>query len=392
MTKLKRVVVMRSGGTPTVDDASMWDEDGLPWVSIADMSKAPTVVQTERSVSTAGVAAKALPVGKPETLLFAMYASVGAVAVLGIEASWNQAILGMEPRPDLADARFVRYWLECHKPDLMAITRSNTQENLNAEQVGNLPFPLLTISAQATIADYLDRDTTRIDALIATKRRMVELLEERLALYTRKLLMSGSHPLRPLKRTWQVIDCKHRTPTYVDHGYPVISPGDATPGRLDITRAHRFVNEDDYRDLTEAGRRPRKGDIVYSRNASIGIAAFVDTDSPFCMGQDVCLISSDHASQLYLTHFLNSLGLDQLEEQKVGSTFSRVNIAQILELVVPTPHPDDQHHIARRLDVATNSQQAVVTCLDKQLEFLQERRQALITAAVTGQLDIAEAA
>lgn len=259
-------------------------------------------------------------------------------------------------------------------------------------KLGEFRMVVPTSTTQRAIAELLDFETSRINALVDAKRRMVELLDERLAIYTRELLMSGGPPLQPLKRTWQVVDCKHRTPTYVDHGYPVISPGDTTPGRLNISRAHRFVDTDDYRDLTEGGRQPRRGDIVYSRNASIGIASFVDTDSPFCMGQDVCLISSDHASQLYLTYFLNSLGLDQLEEQKVGATFSRVNIAQILELVVPTTHPEEQHRVALRLDEVTNSQRAAVTCLGKQLALLQERRQALITAAVTGQLDIAEAA
>ena len=133
-TKLKRAVVMRAGGTPSVDDASMWDDNGLPWVSIADMSVAPTVVQTDRQVSSAGVTAKRLPVGEAGTLLFAMYASVGAVAVLGVRASWNQAILGIQPRPDRADATFTRYWLEYLKPELTAITRSNTQDNLNLKQ------------------------------------------------------------------------------------------------------------------------------------------------------------------------------------------------------------------------------------------------------------------
>jgi type I restriction enzyme, S subunit len=179
VTKLKRVVTMRPGGTPAVEVPAMWDENGLPWVAIADMTKAPTVVQTSRRVSVAGIAAKSLPTGKPGTLLFAMYASVGAVSTLGVEATWNQAILGIEPRGDLADIRFVRFWLEHLKPDLLSLTRSNTQDNLNADQVGNLPFPLVSLAEQRAIADYLDGETARIGALIATQRQMVELLEER---------------------------------------------------------------------------------------------------------------------------------------------------------------------------------------------------------------------
>jgi len=105
------------------------------------------------------------------------------------------------------------------------------------------------------------------------------------------------------------------------------------------------------------------------------------------MGQDVCLISSEHASQLYLTYFLNSLGLDQLEEQKLGSTFSRVNIAQILDLIVPTPSPDEQRRIAQHLDETTALYRTLVSNIETQVVLLREKAQALVTAAVTGQVE-----
>lgn len=90
----------------------MWSEDGTPWVTIGDMTRGPVVTDTDRKVSLAGLAAKRLPLGATGTLLFAMYASLGEVAFLGTEASWNQAILGIRPRPQASDIRFVKYCLE----------------------------------------------------------------------------------------------------------------------------------------------------------------------------------------------------------------------------------------------------------------------------------------
>jgi len=66
------------------------------------------------------------------------------------------------------------------------------------------------------------------------------------------------------------------------------------------------VDEGDYLDLTDGGWGPRRGDIIYSRNASIGIAAYVDTDRLSCMGQDVCLVTSEDQGRLYLSYVLNS--------------------------------------------------------------------------------------
>ena len=181
LTKLKRVAVLRAGGTPTVQTERFWRQppDGVPWVAIGDMSHGGPVTDTARHVSADGIADKHLPVGRPGTVLFAMYASLGAVAELAVKSSWNQALLGIDPLPGVSDRRFVRYWLEHLRPSLGALARSNTQDNLNAEQVANLDFPVLSVGTQRAIADYLDTETGRIDALITKKRRMIELLEER---------------------------------------------------------------------------------------------------------------------------------------------------------------------------------------------------------------------
>lgn len=164
-----------------MDNPLYWETppEGLPWISIGDMSTGEKVTTTKRAVSREGIQEKRLPIGPPGTLLFAMYASVGALAFLAVRASWNQALLGLQPVEDQADLRFVRYWLQHLRPSLSEITRSSTQENLNAEQVGNLPFPTFKLPEQQQVADFLDRETNRIDAIIGKCRESVELLRER---------------------------------------------------------------------------------------------------------------------------------------------------------------------------------------------------------------------
>lgn len=288
--------------------------------------------------------------------------------------------------------RFLHYLLRS-SVYLQELTRISkwmppSQFDISWDQLRQLPILLPCMKLQHDIADYLDTKTIPIDSLISKKRRMIGLVDERWEAWIRCLLGSLSCPSMPLKRIWRVIDCKHRTPNYVDEGFPVVSPGEIAPGRVDLRRAHRFVDEVDYQDLTAGDRRPKRGDIIYSRNASIGIAAYVDTDEPFCMGQDVCLITSDTMDQVFLMYVLNSIGLDQLEVQKVGSTFSRANIAQILELKVPVPNRAEQKALARKLDEAASHRSRACRALQQQIDLLRERRQALITAAVTGELDI----
>ncbi|MFM9551246.1 restriction endonuclease subunit S [Streptomyces caniscabiei] len=282
------------------------------------------------------------------------------------------------------------------------------QWRLYWEDLAKVEVSLPPLKEQRRIADFLDAETAQIDQLQRLRTRHRLLLAERTRQHIQELAVgrglpassSGNPWIReipdgwavlPLKRRWHIVDCKHRTPEYVDAGYPVVSPGDISPGRLDLAVAHRFVGQQDFEDLADDVRRPRRGDIVYSRNASVGIAAYVDTDAPFTMGQDVCRITSSDQDQLFLTYVLNSVALAELESLQVGSTFTRINIGTLLELSVPCPPPDQQRDIAWRMDEVSAMGSALDQKIEQQLALFGERRQALITAAVTGQFDVSTA-
>jgi type I restriction enzyme S subunit len=326
----------------------------------------------------------------------------GSLRAVGASAVWNGELAGavcfqntllrLRPRSSM-DGSFLGWWCRhAFASGLFASVATGANIfHLSTERVRSLEMRHLPLQQQKAIAAFLEIETARLNVIIAKKQRLIELLTIRFTLHVRSRVASSGR-LLPMKRSWHVVDCKHRTPKYVDDGYPVVSPGDVTPGRLDLNRAHRFVGQCDFDDLADAARRPRRGDIVYSRNASIGVAAYVDTDTPFCMGQDVCLITSRDQDQLYLTYALNTLGVEQLQEQKIGSTFSRVNVAQIVELLIPTPPAPVQRALAKELDAANARHEAVTARLRQQIALLQEHRQALITAAVTGELEIPGAA
>jgi type I restriction enzyme S subunit len=280
------------------------------------------------------------------------------------------------------DAVYSTGWLD-------ALCNRATFGHLTSEKLGSLLIPNQSPHRQDAIANGLERQTARIDMLIEKKRLMIDLLEQRWDASVHEYL-SKLTPMIPLKRRWRVIDCKHRTPAYVDEGHPVVSPGDLSPGRIDLSACNRFVAAHDFEDLTE-GRKPKRGDIIYSRNASAGIASYIDTEKPFCMGQDVCLITSRCQDQRFLMYALNALGSDQLEPLKIGSTITRVNIDQIGELCVPAPSVTVQANTADKLDQKRAITDALIAKIRRQLRLLRLRRQALITAAVTGELNIAGA-
>jgi type I restriction enzyme S subunit len=261
---------------------------------------------------------------------------------------------------------------------------------------------------QRVIAAFLDRQTAKIDTLIAKKDRLIELLQEKRAALISRAVTKGLDPSAPMKdsgvewlgeipahwkveelnRHWQIIDCKHRTASYVDEGIHIVSTTEVKPGRLDLSQTRKTTYEE-YMNLTEGNRLPRRGNIIYTRNASLGSAAYVDTDEPFCMGQDVCLINSYDQNQLFLNYQLNSpVVIQQLEALMVGATFRRINVGQIKKFVIIRPPKEEQQQIAKYLDGVSERIDILVAKINGSMEKLKEYRTTIISAAVTGKIDV----
>jgi type I restriction enzyme S subunit len=157
--------------------------------------------------------------------------------------------------------------------------------------------------------------------------------------------------LQPLAQVAQVIDCKHRTPVYTDEGYPVVRPRDVRETGICFEQCLRTSHEE-YKDLTEK-RQPQPGDIVYSRNATFGVASLVDTQASFAIGQDVCLIVPENVDSRYLYRLLNAPFVkQQLGLVISGSTFKRINLLEIRKLQILLPRLEEQRRIAAILDKA----------------------------------------
>lgn len=145
--------------------------------------------------------------------------------------------------------------------------------------------------------------------------------------------------------------------------------------------------------LVEGKRSPRRGDLVYCRNVSVGSAAFVNTDERFAMGQDVCTIRSARESQRWLNYYLHSNTMsNQLATILVGSTFDRINVSEIRELIIPVPPRQEQDDIAAFLDCESANFDALMGKVREAIDRLKELRTALISAAVTGKIDVRETA
>ena len=294
----------------------------------------------------------------------------------------------------------------------VAGSNPNTINHLTAIQLRHYQALFPPRSEQVAVSAHLDRETAKIDALVAKKERLIRLLEEkRSALISRAVTkgLDSDVPMKDtgakwlgeipvhwevltLRRRWEIIDCKHVTVPFADQGIPLASVRETQSFKLNLSNA-RYTTCEWYAILVEGKRRPRRGDLVYCRNVSVGSAAFVDTDERFAMGQDVCIIRSAWENQRWLNYYLHSNTMsNQLATILVGSTFDRINVSEIRELITPVPPRQEQDDIAAFLDCESARIDALVVKVREAVDRLRELRTALISAAVTGKIDVRETA
>lgn len=257
-----------------------------------------------------------------------------------------------------------------------------------------IPFPPLF--EQQAIAGYLDCETQRIDELIAEQRGLIETLRERrVAAITESVFGRASH-IVPLRRVADVIDCAHITANFVDndHRYPVASIAECQGDYVDLSIA-KYTTVEFFDHLRAGNRAPRDGDLLFVRNASVGTVAAVAPGTPaFAVGQETVLLRRK-SSVLpdFLRFVLNSVRVKHdIDRAMIGSTFKRINVAAIRSLPIPLPSLRDQDMAVSYLDFQTSRIDALIADSEDLIALSQERRAALITAAVTGQIDVRKAA
>jgi type I restriction enzyme, S subunit len=288
---------------------------------------------------------------------------------------------------------------------------SGLRQNLDFSHFTRMPV-IVPPPEQAAIVRFLGWANGRLERAIRAKRKVIALLDEQKQAVIDRAVTRGLDPLVSLKpagmplldtvpatwevsalrRYWQVTDCKHLTVPFVDDGLPLASVVEVQKFSLDLARSKRTTPEW-YLMLIEGDRKPKRGDLIYCRNASVGACALVETDIDFAMGQDVCLIRSAAQNQRFLNYLLHSPFMThQLERLSVGSTFKRINISQIKALTVIIPPRPEQDAICEFLDSELRGYEISISRMKREIECLAEYRASLVADVVTGQLDVRAAA
>jgi type I restriction enzyme S subunit len=255
------------------------------------------------------------------------------------------------------------------------------------------------LTEQRAIADYLDRETAQIDTLIEEQQRLVELARERSRSQVAEQIDGWDlTPLRrgiaELRQGWSP-NCEPRATDGVSE-WAVLKVGCSNTGAFVPTENKRLPDDETPR----AELAVRRGEVIMSRantKGLVGAAAVVEGDYPRLMLSDLNYgLTTNHLiDPRFLAISINSgLVRHQISAVSKGTSHSMQKISQrdIRELLVPMPSPEQQREIVARVRHLEDGVANLVREAERFIALSRERRAALITAAVTGQIDLGAAA
>lgn len=321
--------------------------------------------------------------------------SVGSLRLLTSDAWATDNTLVISFDQGRIDPRYALHVLS--QIDVAEITSGTAMPLVAGSQLLKQTVLLPSLQEQRSIADYLDREITRIDTLIEEQGRLIELLRERRqGVVDEAFAQLGSERVQ-LRRfiTFLTSGSRGWGGYYADEGDRFLRIGNLPRANLRIRGDVQFVDLPP--GVTEGSRTVlHEGDLLFSITAYLGSVAVVDEEwEGAYVSQHValCRLDVSRVDPRFMGWFmLTTGGQDQLNEGAAGGTKMQLALDDVRGLRVPVVPIAQQELIAASIEGRTERIDKLIAETERFIELSRERRAALITAAVTGQIDVREVA
>ncbi len=324
----------------------------------------------------------------------------------------------IRPEPDCEGAFLARAFAAIGLRDQFQIAANGiTRFGLDSNTIRIGLFAIPPVGEQRTIAAFLDRETAKIDALVAKKERLIELLQEKRAALISHAVTKGLDPTVPMKDSgvewlgeipahWEVKRLKFSLKCVEQGWSPSCLNRTADPEEWGVLKVGCVngteFNPEEHKALpVDLSPMPEleimPGDILMSRAntrellGSVAVVEAIRHKLLLCDKLYRLKIMDQAVNRRFLVLALNSaISRFQLERDATGASGSMQNIAQdtVRNTLLPFPPVREQETIARALDRETAKLDALIAKVREGIEKLKEYRTALISAAVTGKIDV----
>ncbi len=254
----------------------------------------------------------------------------------------------------------------------------------------NEPFLWMPLPEQRRIVAILDEAFEAIANAIANAEQNLQNAKELFESYLMEIFddNGGDTELKTVGEVAKLVDSLHQTPKYTEEGYPMVRVTDIKPGKLNLINAKKV----DKKTFEEFSKKytSKIGDIVFSRVGSYGVSAMVDSNTPFCLGQNTVFIIPQ-LNAYYFYYYLSSLAFkNQLDKLVSGVTQPTVSLKSIREVLIPVGAPVEQQRIVKKLDALNSETKKIETIYQQKLNDLEELKKSILQKAFAGELKTAK--
>jgi type I restriction enzyme S subunit len=402
-----------NGATPRSDVPEYWDGD-VVWVTPADLSGADGwhIASSQRSLSTAGLEACAATIVPPGSIIVSTRAPIGSIGIAAVPLCTNQGCRALVPHPG-SETRFHAYALTAFTPQLNLHGRGTTFLELSGDALGAFPVCAPPPAEQRAIAAFLDRECGKMDALVAEQERLIALLKEKRQAVISHAVTKGLDPTAPMKDSgvawlgqvpahWEVKRLK-----FVATVQTGVAKGRELSGTDVIEVPYlRVANvQDGYIDLDDVasmqiGRDElnryalQAGDVLMNEGGDfdkLGRGQVWEGQLHPCIHQNHVFAVRPHSVEPEWLALITTADCGRfffMSRSKQSTNLASISSSNLMELPLCVPPKAERQTILSALEFTMARLDEMRAESERAIALLKERRAALISAAVTGKIDV----
>jgi type I restriction enzyme, S subunit len=343
---LGEVATVVSGATPRTSEKRFWGGDVL-WTTPKDLSdlETPYLTQPARTITGEGLKSCAASVLPANSVLLSSRAPIGLVAINSLPMATNQGFKSLVPDERSLDSKFLYHWLKAKTFLLQSLGNGATFKEISKAVVERIEIPLPPLEEQRRIAAILDK----ADALRRKHKRALELLDS----LTQSIFldMFGDPVGNP--KGWafaplgdvihKASDGPHVSPVYSESGIPFLSTRHVQKGSI-VWEDLKFIDQAQAETHWKKCR-PERGDILYTKGGTTGLAAMVDTDEPFAVWVHIALLKTnrERVEPIWLESMLNTqYSYRQSQRYTHGIANHDLGLKRMVKIQIYLPPLSDQ--------------------------------------------------
>jgi type I restriction enzyme S subunit len=287
------------------------------------------------------------------------------------------------------------------------------RQSMKFEEMRRLLILVPSLDEQQKIANFLDHETAKIDTLIAKQQQLITLLKEKRQAVISHAVTKGLNPNAPMRDSgvewlgevpvhWTVAQLKFNTlemqtgpfgsqlhaEDYVVDGIPLINPAHMTAGKI-LPDSKVTVDKETQNRLKR--HKLSAGEIIFARRGELGRCAIVTSEQEgwLCGTGSLKAKLNERLIPEYAYLLITSDGvISELSLESKGSTMDNLNTETLGRVRMPVPPIHEQDDILKYVENVAGKYKSLISSAEKAIGLMQERRTALISAAVTGKIDL----